>query len=173
MWYWLPEKAVYRKNSSVLTVRTTSGVTTHVVCRESQIERGSNITRSAMSQDFGQEGFYSGNYDTTGQGYDMNSSATQGFGQDPQFGQFDYSQGYTAEQSYSQTPNVYTGSIMTPEVPNAYSGPTGQRGGDNFDDEPPLMEELGINFDHITLKVRLLILINPHTIPYMIFPITV
>ncbi|XP_033743733.1 protein YIPF5-like [Pecten maximus] len=112
-----------------------------------------------MSQDFGQEGFYSGNYDATNQGYDMNSGSTQGFGQDPQFGQFDYSQGYTGDQSYSAPQNVYTGSIMTPEVPNTYSGPRSQGGGDNFEDEPPLMEELGINFDHITQKT--MAVLNP------------
>ncbi|XP_060083713.1 protein YIPF5-like [Ylistrum balloti] len=112
-----------------------------------------------MSQEFGQEGFYSGNYDTANQGYDMNSASAQGFGQDPQFGQFDYSQGYAGDQTYSAPQNVYTGSIMTPEVPNTYSGPASNGGGDNFEDEPPLMEELGINFDHITQKT--MAVLNP------------
>ncbi|OWF37274.1 protein YIPF5-like [Mizuhopecten yessoensis] len=113
-----------------------------------------------MSQDnFGQEGFYSGNYDASNQGYDMNSAgAGQTFGQDPQFGQFDYSQGYP-DQSNSAPQNVYAGSIMTPEVPNAYTGPSSNSGGDSYEDELPLMEELGINFDHITQKT--MAVLNP------------
>jgi hypothetical protein len=54
-----------------------------------------------------------------------------------QFAQFDYSQ-----QGYGQGGDVYgqqyTGSIMTPAAP--FTAPPGQQGGENYEDEPPLME---------------------------------
>jgi hypothetical protein len=52
-------------------------------------------------------------------------------------------------------PTSYHGEIFTPSesATGAYSG------GDNFDDEPPLLEELGINPEHITQKT--LSVLNP------------
>lgn len=113
---------------------------------------------------FNQEGdfFQSNYYDNQNYAYDVNSQAQ--FGQEQQFGQFDYSQGYGGpNQGYDQgfmaadpqTP--FTGSIMTPS-PLVYEEKNGS-GGDNYDDEPPLMEELGINFDHIIQKT--LAVLNP------------
>ncbi|KAK3768634.1 hypothetical protein RRG08_065928 [Elysia crispata] len=108
---------------------------------------------------FQQDGeFYQSNYyDNQNYGYDANAQAQ--FGVEPQFGQFDYSQGYGGgNQGYEQgfmapDPQApFTGSIMTPS-PMAYEEKSGS-GGDNYDDEPPLMEELGINFDHIVQKPR-------------------
>jgi len=61
---------------------------------------------------------------------------------------------------YSQQP--YAGSMFQPQdqgnmqtaPPDPYSG--------SFDDEPPLLEELGINFDHIYRKTRAVL--NPFTV---------
>jgi len=99
-----------------------------------------------------QEGFFQSSYNDN-QNYSYDTHAHTQFGQEAQFGQFDYSQGYAGDhQHYSPTPdqNMYTGSIMTPS--NTNYAETTQSGGDNYDDEPPLMEELGINFDHIMQK---------------------
>lgn len=46
---------------------------------------------------------------------------------------------------------------MTPSM--QYAGPADNQEGDNYEDEPPLMEELGINFDHITQKT--MAVLNP------------
>ncbi|UYV62167.1 hypothetical protein LAZ67_1008101 [Cordylochernes scorpioides] len=80
------------------------------------------------------------------------------FGSQPQFGDFDYSQPQVnvppENQYYSPTPQ-YTGNIYTPD---AYA-----QNYDNFEDEPPLLEELGINFDHIMQKT--LAVLNPLKAP--------
>ncbi|GAB6033275.1 hypothetical protein CHUAL_012875 [Chamberlinius hualienensis] len=87
------------------------------------------------------------------EGYSFDMSGAD-FAEEQQFGTFDYNSG---GQSAPISASPYTGSIMTPQVSydsravNA-SGPT------NFDDEPPLMEELGINFDHIMQKVFLVVM---------------
>lgn len=109
-----------------------------------------------MSGEFGgNDGFYSGEYN-----YDQNTNYEMGpgqFGQDAQFGQFDYSQGFSSEQPYTASPtNMYTGSIMTPDTNAAFVSPSSS---DSYEDEPPLLEELGINFDHITQKT--LAVLNP------------
>ena len=49
------------------------------------------------------------------------------------------------------TPNDFGGGFSN-------SGPTDMYGG-GFDDEPPLLEELGINFDHIIQKTK--VVLNP------------
>lgn len=55
-----------------------------------------------------------------------------------QFGQFDYSQGYGSEQAYSAPQsNMYTGSIMTPDMSASYASPSSS---DSYEDEPPLLE---------------------------------
>lgn len=91
----------------------------------------------------------------------------QQFPQDPQFGQYDYSMptGYDQQQTYhsqqqQQYSQQYTGQIFTPQAP-----PEAHYGGssDNFDDEPPLLEELGINFDHIRQKT--MSVLNPFKEP--------
>jgi hypothetical protein len=97
-----------------------------------------------------QQGFYTGaNYDyDSQQGYDMNAEQ---FPQDTQFGQFDYNPSANppaySESPYAQTP--YVGSIMTPD-PVASFAPASTE--EDYENEPPLMEELGINFDHIRQK---------------------
>ncbi|PVD35079.1 hypothetical protein C0Q70_06360 [Pomacea canaliculata] len=117
---------------------------------------------SGFSQD---DGFFqSGYYDNQNQGqqqyagYDYSSAGQQQFGHDQQFGQFEYNQGsYVQEPSYSAAQQVYGGSIMTPATP--FTGQQDSHAGDSYDDEPPLMEELGINFDHIMQKT--MTVLNP------------
>lgn len=105
--------------------------------------------------------------------FDMDSN----FGQEQHFQSFDYSQtsahgnnipdpstpaglyppqGY--ESSYIASPqSAYGGQFLNP---NASSFPTSTAStGNEFDDEPPLLEELGINPDHIFQKT--LAVLNP------------
>jgi len=56
---------------------------------------------------------------------------------------------------YDPPPNAYTGGIFTPLADNFESGGIGNE----FDDEPPLLEELGINPNHIMQKT--LCVLNP------------
>ncbi|KAK7096707.1 protein YIPF5-like [Littorina saxatilis] len=111
-----------------------------------------------------EDGFFQSGYPDNQQGqapqYGGYEYSGQQFGQEPQFGQFDYTQqgGYDyAQGGQVYAGEQYTGSIMTPATP--YVGPQDTQGGDNYEDEPPLMEELGINFDHITQKT--LAVLNP------------
>jgi len=57
-----------------------------------------------------------------------------------QFGQFDYGQVYNApsqaDAQYYPSTVGYSGSILTPDISMSYT----QQSGDNFDDEPPLLE---------------------------------
>lgn len=99
--------------------------------------------------------------------YDSGYNA-QGYGNDDQQQGFDYSNtGYTSydggapyDATYGQHDNPYmqqAPSIMTPQYSYDNSKPTssGDGGGySNFEDEPPLLEELGINFEHIGLKTK-------------------
>lgn len=55
--------------------------------------------------------------------------------------------------------NTYSGNIMQPQMPS-YDAPNDTYSG-GFEDEPPLLEELGINFDHISKKT--LAVLNPFT----------
>ncbi|KAK1788011.1 hypothetical protein P4O66_016485 [Electrophorus voltai] len=70
------------------------------------------------------------------------------------YGQYDYSQpmGYTAPPGMMPQPQQpYTGQIYQPTP--AFT-PTSSQSmyNSSFEDEPPLLEELGINFDHIWQK---------------------
>lgn len=116
---------------------------------------------------FGQDdGFYNGGgyYDNQNQNQDISYTQGGGYGQDQQFAQFDYSQNFGMEGSYAgqqQGSSGYSPSILTPDTSQAY---VARPGTDNFDDEPPLMEELGINFDHIVQKT--LSVLNPLKQPH-------
>ncbi|CAG5135316.1 unnamed protein product [Candidula unifasciata] len=109
--------------------------------------------------EFENEGFFQSNYyDNQSYGYDPNAEAQ--FGQEPQFGQFNYNQGgYAGGSAYgvAADQSMYTGSILTPS-PIAVQEKH-DTGTDHYEDEPPLMEELGINFDHIVQKT--LAVLNP------------
>lgn len=65
------------------------------------------------------------------------------------FGQFNYAPTGDSANSANYAPNVTT---FTPSMPTMgqYDYPTA--GEDPFADEPPLLEELGINFEHILQK---------------------
>lgn len=112
-----------------------------------------------MAGSFGQtDGFFQQSYDTVP---DQHSNAGSAYvPQGPGFQQFDYSYAPGSSEygayggAYAQPAAgvaggggpVYAGNIMTPDTMYA------QPASDNFDDEPPLLEELGINFDHIWQK---------------------
>lgn len=100
---------------------------------------------------------------------------TPDFGSQPQFGQFDYDAPAQSDKSAAAAPapgrfpsgvpsgyyppqSSYTGSILTPGPTASFS-----QGTDSFEDEPPLLEELGINFDHIWQKT--VAVLNPFKEP--------
>ncbi|XP_029900723.1 protein YIPF5-like isoform X2 [Myripristis murdjan] len=94
-------------------------------------------------QEFDQDFYKSGYYiDEQGHavayGYDTYDGA-------PMAGVFDPSMG-----------QQYTGQIYQPAMPSETLGDTGA---DHYEEEPPLLEELGINFDHIWQKA--LTVLNP------------
>ncbi|KAK6756107.1 hypothetical protein RB195_014474 [Necator americanus] len=85
------------------------------------------------------------------------------------WGQFDYSQQqapnqhYTNDQSYyqhqshySQSQNYYGGQMFIPNS-GVVGSPSGD--GEDYENEPPLLEELGINFSHI--KEKTFAVLNP------------
>lgn len=88
---------------------------------------------------------------------DEQSQAAYGYSnaEDPyskQYGQYDYPQqmGYTGSPMM-QPQQPYTGQIYQPTP--AFTPATSQSMySSSFEDEPPLLEELGINFDHIWQK---------------------
>merc|ERR1712130_126299 len=92
------------------------------------------------------DGFYNTDWSQTDQGQ---SYANQGYGSyDPNaFQQQGYSnQGYNDQ--FAQQ-NSYSGDMYTP---GASAAPANDVYAGGFEDEPPLLEELGINFDHIWQK---------------------
>jgi len=95
------------------------------------------------------DGFFQSNYD------DENSDYRQ---QQAYYGnnQYDYSQ---SPQVYPNQQDVYTGQMMTPEMMTPEQNLSSDSYSGGFEDEPPLLEELGINFDHIYKKT--LAVLNP------------
>ncbi|XP_004452688.1 protein YIPF5 [Dasypus novemcinctus] len=96
--------------------------------------------------------FYQTSYsidDQSQQSYDYGGS---GGPYSKQYGGYDYAQqGRFVPPDMMQPQQPYTGQIFqptqafTPTTPQSFYG-------NNFEDEPPLLEELGINFDHIWQK---------------------
>uniref|UniRef100_A0A1I7TS73 Protein YIPF5 n=1 Tax=Caenorhabditis tropicalis TaxID=1561998 RepID=A0A1I7TS73_9PELO len=96
---------------------------------------------------------------------------TQTNQQDMGWGQFDYSQPqqqqqqtgndyYQQNQQYQQPQNNYYGGQMF--MPNNGGGgvvPNATADGEDYENEPPLLEELGINFSHI--KEKTIAVLNP------------
>ncbi|CAI4223598.1 unnamed protein product [Auanema sp. JU1783] len=93
--------------------------------------------------------------------YDQQSNAQP----DMSWQQFDYSQAqqpaapaqtnyYGAQQSYNNDAGGYGGKMFMPTGPAPTSGDT-----EDYDNEPPLLEELGINFSHI--KEKTIAVLNP------------
>ncbi|TKC50778.1 hypothetical protein EI555_018736 [Monodon monoceros] len=96
--------------------------------------------------------FYQTSYsidDQSQQSYDYGGS---GGPYSKQYAGYDYShQGRFVPPDMVQPQQPYTGQIFQPA--QAYTPTTPQPFyGNNFEDEPPLLEELGINFDHIWQK---------------------
>ncbi|XP_002731672.1 protein YIPF5-like [Saccoglossus kowalevskii] len=103
-------------------------------------------------QGIDQEGFYQTDYNYEEQpqaGYDMGGTEQY---VDNQYGAYGYSQQAFGQPPMQPGPSPYMGQIMTPGTEaEAYT--------ESFDDEPPLLEELGINFEHIYQKT--LSVMNP------------
>ena len=61
--------------------------------------------------------------------------------------------------SYMTQDQAYTGTMFVPDMSAPASSFTGTSDSGGFEDEPPLLEELGINPDHILQKT--LTVLNP------------
>jgi len=104
------------------------------------------------SQPFSQDGFYATNYDQNtampqgnyGQQFSSYGGDTGGF--------YSYNNYYQPNEG-NQFQSPYTGNM------NQGIRQVDEAHGTDFDDEPPLLEELGINFDHIWEKT--LSVLNP------------
>ncbi|XP_077157958.1 protein YIPF7 isoform X2 [Paroedura picta] len=103
--------------------------------------------------------FYQSNYTVGDQEQDYNASETTGSvygsqrsqtGREPQLDAF-------ARPGTLSSPQPYTGQIFQPARSSEF--PSDSTYPDSFDEEPPLLEELGINFDHIWQKT--LTVLNP------------
>jgi len=133
-----------------------------------QFDYGQNQASFNQNQNYGQTydpnaGYqYSQNYE---QQYkpeipQMNnffSSPQQGFSQAPPM-EYTQSQNMYSNQGGFvpvSSNQAYTGSILTPEPMQNYDLPAE----DDYENEPPLLEELGINFDHI--KQKTIAVLNP------------
>jgi hypothetical protein len=83
-----------------------------------------------------------------------------------EFGQFDYSEQEfnTSQQKPVMNPMIPTPQLFTPSSvghfdSDPFTGMSSSQSTDPYADEPPLLEELGINFDQIRLKT--LAVLNP------------
>jgi hypothetical protein len=82
------------------------------------------------------------------------------------------SQSYEPHQGYNMTPPHFATGMSPPNSSNGYynNSNMGTIGGDfedeGFENEPPLLEELGINFQHIWIKTQSVLIptkkINEH-----------
>ncbi|KAI6185655.1 FAD-binding PCMH-type domain-containing protein [Aphelenchoides besseyi] len=108
--------------------------------------------------------YYSQNfYGQNNQPYDQ-TAANSWFQQDGGWAQTNYNQQQYGDQSYNNyggdqsnygTQQSYSGNMFIPSVPQ--NAP--QQSNDDFENEPPLLEELGVNFDHIRQKT--IAVLNP------------
>ncbi|XP_060941458.1 protein YIPF5 [Limanda limanda] len=99
-----------------------------------------------LNTDFYQSSYSVEDQNQAAYGYSNSNTEKQ------QYGQYDYSQpmGY-ATPGIMQPQQPYTGQIFQPAQTYTPS-PAQSLYSSGFDDEPPLLEELGINFDHIWQK---------------------
>ena len=74
-------------------------------------------------------------------------------------GQYDQGHGGGGHVSYMTQDQAYTGTMFVPDMSAPASSFTGPSDTGGFEDEPPLLEELGINPDHILQKT--LTVLNP------------
>ncbi|XP_076130323.1 protein YIPF5 [Alosa pseudoharengus] len=105
-------------------------------------------------------GFDNFNTDFYQSSYSVDDQNSQGYAygnaDDPynkQYGQYDYSQpmGYAGPGVIPPAQQPYTGQIFQPTPAYTPASPQSMYSS-SFEDEPPLLEELGINFDHIWQK---------------------
>ncbi|NWJ00826.1 YIPF7 protein, partial [Crypturellus undulatus] len=104
--------------------------------------------------------FYQSSYtiDNQEEGYSSYGSNENLYGSEKSLlGERPQAAAFTPSETLLPSPSYYTGQILQPTYnPNTLSY-VGY--GDEFDEEPPLLEELGINFDHIWQKT--LTVLNP------------
>ncbi|XP_072040992.1 protein YIPF5-like isoform X2 [Amphiura filiformis] len=123
---------------------------------QNQQQQGQGQAYGGGEQD--DQGFFQSNYSgwedqqqEQQQGFEGGAQDQYGYGQSQYGGGYDYS-----KPQYGSPGSPYTGQIMTPD-PVTGADTTGYT--DSFDDEPPLLEELGINFEHIYQKT--MTVLNP------------
>ncbi|KAJ8385771.1 hypothetical protein AAFF_G00182150 [Aldrovandia affinis] len=105
-----------------------------------------------FEQDFYQSGYYIDDQEQATYGYEETAH------QDDQHVDYNATQPgvFTPSMGLPPTDLLYTGQMFQPAKD---SGTASSTGTDTFEDEPPLLEELGINFDHIWQKT--LTVLNP------------
>lgn len=86
------------------------------------------------------------------------------FPQAPQFGNFDYDQqsDFQSQQAFNQ-PQAYHGNIYDPGMNTAKPYGSNSNDEEDYENEPPLLEELGVNFEHIRQKT--FTVLNPFKTP--------
>ncbi|XP_048365557.1 protein YIPF7 [Sphaerodactylus townsendi] len=102
--------------------------------------------------------FYQSNYTADDQEQDFSGSGTPG----SVYGSTREQTGEKRQDAFTRpemlsSPQSYTGQIFQPAHRSEF--PSNNTYPDSFDEEPPLLEELGINFDHIWQKT--LTVLNP------------
>nr|CAB3267827.1 protein YIPF5-like [Phallusia mammillata] len=114
------------------------------------------------------DGFYQSNYNEQPMETDQHAygqgQPQEGYGGGYYGGQQPQDYGGYAQPQTMMTPNYsapYAGNIMQPQEQPQMEPTQGSYSG-SFDDEPPLLEELGINFDHIYRKT--VAVLNPFTV---------
>ncbi|XP_051019218.1 protein YIPF5 [Acomys russatus] len=98
-------------------------------------------------------GFYQTSYSIDEQSQPSYDYAGSGGPYSKQYAGYDYSQqGRFVPPDMMQPQQTYTGQIYQPTQAYPPSATPQSFYGDSFEEEPPLLEELGINFDHIWQK---------------------
>ncbi|XP_056587986.1 protein YIPF5 [Triplophysa dalaica] len=97
--------------------------------------------------------FYKSSYSVDDQSQEGYAYTNQDDPYNRQYGQYQYSQpmGYSAGPGMMPDQLAYSGQIFQP-TPAFTPAASQSMYGSSFEDEPPLLEELGINFDHIWQK---------------------
>ncbi|CAD5120420.1 DgyrCDS8988 [Dimorphilus gyrociliatus] len=99
-------------------------------------------------------------------GYYYENKGNEQFPQNPQFQQFDYNQqaDFQSQQTFN-APQPYTGNIYTPDTSTSrpYASGSNDVDEEDYENEPPLLEELGVNFEHIRQKT--FTVLNPFKTP--------
>lgn len=86
--------------------------------------------------------------------YDSPGAGGAGGADGLQFYNSSYGDQYTSSSYYAQPPPAASGDMRGPGFDYQSGSFWSAFGTGGFADEPPLLEELGINFDHIKTKVK-------------------